>query len=325
MRILITGSSGHLGEALMRSLGEHELCGLDIAPSPFTTHVGSITDRTFVGKAMDNVDAVLHTATLHKPHVATHSHQDFVDTNITGTLNLLEEALSAGVTSFIFASTTSVFGDALRPPPDAPAAWITEEVQPVPKNIYGVTKMTAENLCSLFHRNHGLNVIVLRLSRFFPEDDDDSAIRERYEPDNAKLNEFLHRRVDIEDAVAAHRLALERAPALGFERFIISATTPFHRDDLIDLRVDAAAVVQRRCPDHQAEYDRRGWRLPPSIDRVCVNDHARKRLGWCPRWSFGSNIERLRSDQPIMSPLASSIGVKGYHDQVFADGPYPVV
>ena len=59
---------------------------------------------------MAGVDAVVHTATLHKPHVATHTRQDFVDTNITGTLNLLEEAVAAGVSSFVFTSTTSAFG-----------------------------------------------------------------------------------------------------------------------------------------------------------------------------------------------------------------------
>ena len=121
---------------------------------------------------MRGVQAVFHAATLHKPHVATHSRQDFVDTNITGTLNLLEEAATAGVESFVFTSTTSVFGDALVPPAGAPAAWVTEDVTPVPKNIYGVTKAAAEDLCQLFHRNQGLACIVLRTSRFFPEEDD---------------------------------------------------------------------------------------------------------------------------------------------------------
>src|SRR5271166_3223284 len=94
MRILVTGSTGHLGEALMRSLehSRHQAIGLDIKHSPFTHQVGSITARSFVKRCMQGVDAVLHTATLHKPHIATHTRQDFVDTNITGTLNLLEEA-----------------------------------------------------------------------------------------------------------------------------------------------------------------------------------------------------------------------------------------
>src|SRR6059036_243473 len=153
MKILITGSAGHLGEALMRTLqnSAQEAIGVDIKTGPFTLRVGSVLDRGFVKQCMKGVDAVIHAATLHKPHVATHSRQDFVDTNITGTLNMLEEAVSAGVTSFVYTSTTSAFGRALTPPEGAPAAWITEDVTPVPKNIYGVTKVAAENLCELIH------------------------------------------------------------------------------------------------------------------------------------------------------------------------------
>ena len=201
MNILVTGSSGHLGEALVRTLRGlgHDVIGLDIRDGPFTDQVGSITDRSYVRRCVSGTQAVLHTSALHKPHVATHSRQDFVDVNISGTLNLLEEAVATGTGSFVFTSTTSVFGDALVPPPGAPAAWVTEEVRPVPKNIYGVTKAAAEDLCQLFHRNQGLACMVLRTSRFFPEEDDDGAVREAYTDDNIKVNEYLSRRVDIED------------------------------------------------------------------------------------------------------------------------------
>src|SRR4029077_17369670 len=112
MRVLVTGSAGHLGEALIRTLenANHEVVGLDIVASHFTSKVGSIVDRSHVKRCMNGVDAVLHTAALHKPHVITHGRQDFIDTNITGTLNLLEEATSVGVGSFVFTSTTSAFG-----------------------------------------------------------------------------------------------------------------------------------------------------------------------------------------------------------------------
>src|SRR5262249_40521294 len=141
MKILVTGSAGHLGEALVRTLRNtgNEVVGLDILRSDFTDITGSIVDRDFVKACMRGVDAVLHAATLHKPHVGTHSRQSFVDTNITGTVNLLEEAVAAGVRAFVFTSTTSAFGRALTPPAGVPAAWITEEVAPVPRNIYGVT------------------------------------------------------------------------------------------------------------------------------------------------------------------------------------------
>ncbi len=326
MRILVTGSSGHLGEALVRTLRDagHEVTGLDIAAGPFTSATGSISNGDTVRRATAGVERVFHAATLHKPHVATHSRQDFVDTNITGTLNLLEEAVAAGVGAFVYTSTTSVFGDALVPPPGEPAAWITEDVVPAPKNIYGVTKAAAEDLCQLFHRNQGLACIVLRVARFFPEADDDPVARAAYPDENAKANEYLHRRVDIEDVVSAHLQAAGRAPALGFRKYIVSATTPFRPEDLADLRADAPRVVGRRVPAYAAEYERRGWTMFPGIDRVYVNERARTELGWRPRYDFAAVIERLARGEDLRSPLARLIGAKGYHAESFAEGPYPV-
>jgi nucleoside-diphosphate-sugar epimerase len=326
MRVLVTGSAGHLGEALVRTLQStgREVIGLDRVPSPFTHHVGSIADRNCVRQCLRGVGAVLHAATLHKPHMATHSRQDFIDTNITGTLTLLEEAAAAGVTSFVFTSTTSAFGGALTPPAGAPAAWVTEDVRPVPRNIYGVTKVTAEDLCELFHRSHRLACLILRTSRFFPEEDDNPAMRLAYEDDNIKANEFLYRRVDLQDVVDAHLLAVDKAPSIGFGRYIISATTPFHPEDLLDLRVSAPEVVRRRVPDYEEEYARRGWRMFPGIDRVYVNERARRELGWCPRYDFGCVIEFLKKGDEVRSPLARAVGKKRYHAHPFVDGPYPV-
>jgi nucleoside-diphosphate-sugar epimerase len=315
MIIFITGSSGHLGEALVRTLqsSAHSVVGLDRLPSPFTTHVGTIVDRAFVRSCLRGVDAVLHAATLHKPHVATHSRQDFIDTNVTGTLNLLEEAVAAGVKAFVFTSTTSTFGRALIPPPGAPAAWITEDVRPVPKNVYGVTKTAAEDLCELVHRDHGLPVVVLRTSRFFPEPDDDPAARAAYADDNLKANEYLHRRVDIQDVVDAHLLAMEHAPRIGFAKYIVSATTPFLSEDLPDLRSNAAEVVRRHVPEFEAEYGRRGWVMFPGIDRVYVNEKALRELGWRPRYDFRRVVECLSRDEDVRSPLSRAVGSKGYH------------
>ncbi len=326
MKALVTGSSGHLGEALVRTLRDlgHEVAGLDILESPFTTHAGTIVDRDLVRRCMAGARVVFHAATLHKPHVATHGKQEFVDTNITGTLNLLEEAVRAGVESFIFTSTTSAFGLALTPPAGAPAAWVTEDVTPVPKNIYGVTKSAAEDLCQVFHRKEKLPIIILRTSRFFPEEDDNRHVRESYSDENIKANEYLYRRVDIEDVVTAHLRAGERATAIGFGKYIISATSPFRPEEMAELRADAATVVRRHVPDYVGEYARRGWKMLPSIDRVYVNERARRELGWQPRYDFAQIVERLKAGADIRSPLAWQVGSKGYHAEKFTEGPYPV-
>ena len=299
----------------MRLLGDagHELVGLDALESPHTSVVGSIVDRAIVRAAAAGVDAIVHAATLHKPHVGSHRRQDFVDVNVTGTLNLLEEAVAVGVGRFVFTSSTSAFGRALVPPPGAPAAWITEEVVPVPRNVYGATKVAAEDLCELVHRDHGLPCLVLRTSRFFPEGDDRDDVRRTYPDANVKVNELLYRRGDIEDMVSAHRRALERAPEIGFGRYIISATTPFTRADLAGLRTDAPAVARRLFPDYGEIYAERGWSMFPSIDRVYDNARAREELGWSPRWDFRYALDRLAAGEEPRSELAVAVGTKGYH------------
>jgi len=324
VRILVTGSSGHLGEALCRVLDADgvETVGLDLLPSPHTSIVGSVADRETVRQALRGVDAILHAATLHKPHVGSHTRQEFVETNITGTLTLLEEAVAAGVSRVVYTSTTSAFGRALTPAPGAPANWITEAVAPVPRNIYGVTKVAAENVCELVHRDHGLPILILRTSRFFPESDDRDEVRLAYEDANVKVNELLYRRADLADVVDAHRLALERAPALGFGRYIISATTSFTPGDLAELHVDAPAVVERHHPGCGELYERLGWRMFPAIERVYDNAAARRDLGWIPRYDFGGALERLARGEEWRSELTLAVGVKGYHAE--STGPYTV-
>lgn len=317
MKILVTGSAGHLGEALMRSLRAEgvPVVGIDRLSSPFTDRVGDIADPAFVHDAMSGVTQVLHTATLHKPHVESHSRQAFIDTNLTGTLNLLEAAAASGVKAFVFTSTTSAFGAALRPPPGAPAVWVDESLTPVVRNIYGVTKTAAEDLCELMQRLHRLPVLVLRTSRFFPEDDDDPAARALRSQENLQANEFLYRRVDIEDVVEAHRVALREAGRIGFGRFIVSATTPFRREDCAALGRDAAAVLRQRVPGWEAVYERLGWTPPDILDRVYDNRAAREVLGWQPKVDFAAAVARLEATGDLRSPMARVIGLKGYHRQ----------
>jgi UDP-glucose 4-epimerase len=322
VRILVTGSAGHLGEALVRSLREagEDVVGLDLLDSAYTDVPASVTDRASVRKAMAGAEAVLHTATLHKPHVMSHARQEFVDTNVTGTLVLLEEAVAAGVGAFVHTSTTSAFGRALTPGEGAPAAWITEDVVPRPRNIYGVTKVAAEDVCELIARDHGLPCVVLRTSRFFPEPDDDAQRRAGYADANLKVNELLYRRVDLADVVSAHVAALGKASQIGFGRYIVSATTPFGPGDLAELRRNAPAVVERLFPDYPEVYARLGWEMLPGIGRVYVNARARAELGWQPRYDFRHALDLLRAGQVPCSALATSVGAKGYHS--VTTGPY---
>jgi UDP-glucose 4-epimerase len=175
--------------------------------------------------------------------------------------------------------------------------WIDETMAPLePRNIYGVTKLAAEQLCRLIHAERGLPVVILRTARFFPEDDDTHA-----EPsgENMKANELLHRRLTVHDAAAAHLAALERAPAIGFGTFIVSATTPFARDETTALKRDARVVIARHFPDAADLYAKAGWTLPASIDRVYDSALAERVLGFRCATGFGDVLAALRDGRPL--------------------------
>jgi UDP-glucose 4-epimerase len=299
MRILVTGSSGWLGRSLVPRLERdgHLVIGLDPLPAATTRVVGSVADAHLVRTTIldHGVQAVVHAGALHKPNVVTHSPTDFVAVNVQGTLNLLEAAVAPGseVDRFVFTSTTSLMiSNEFRSGAKA-AAWITEDLQPLrPRNIYGVTKLAAEHLCRTYHESHGLPVVILRTGRFFPEEDDRAHAIPQSGP-NTKVNELLFRRLTVEDAAEAHAVALARAPDLGFDTFIVSAPTPFTRQDCAELIMDAPAVVARYFPRYKDVYARLGWSMFASIDRVYVAEHAARRLGFTCRTGFKEKLDEL--------------------------------
>lgn len=296
MHVLLTGSSGWLGRFLslrLRAAG-HRVTGLDIAKGPDTNHVGSIADPAVVRAVFDRgIDAVIHAAALHKPDIARYPAQAFIDVNVTGTCNLLAAAAAAGHDRFVFTSTTSLMiNQAIRDEAGDAAVWLDENAGPLaPRNIYGVTKLAAEGLCRLYAREHGLPCVVLRTARFFPEDDDTDA---HPSGENLKANEFLYRRLTVQDAAAAHLAALDRAPDIGFDTFIISAPTPFAREDVHNLKSNAADVIREKFADAADLYAARGWSLPTSIGRVYDAGHAERQLGFRCSTSYFDILEALR-------------------------------
>ncbi len=282
MRILISGSSGQLGAEIARQLSsQHDIVGIDVVEGVWTHHRVNIVDREAVRSLMKGIDAVIHIASLHAPHLATVSKQAFIDVNVTGSLNMLEAATDGGVQRFVYTSTTSLYGLALLP--HEQAVWVTEELPPQPRDMYDITKRVAEELCQHFAREHGLPTICLRTSRFFPE------------PPSLVALYRLYRGVDVRDAARAHVLAVTNQNIL-FDVLNISAQSPFGQSDLPALLRDAPSVIQNKAPEAFSFFRQQGWIVPQSIDRVYVIERAQRILGYQPKYNYQEYLQAFESE-----------------------------
>jgi UDP-glucose 4-epimerase len=256
MRILVTGTSGQIGSVIASMLSsEHTVLGVDLVPGKQTTHEGDVANRDFIFSVSQDIDVVIHTSSLHAPHLKEHPAESFVKTNIDGTRHLLEASIKNKVCRFVYTSTTSLYGHAMNP--SDKAVWVTEELVPEPRDIYDATKIAAEDLCRSFSEKYGLSCISLRVSRFFPE------------PEYLMAIYRLYRGVDVRDAAEAHILAME-VDSKGYDVFNISGHSPFSENDTHELFHDAPRVLLRYFP---------------SLDRQLPSE-----VGSCPRASIESML-----------------------------------
>jgi dTDP-glucose 4,6-dehydratase len=173
MKILITGADGfigsHLTEALVRkgnkvralvmynsfnSWGWLDKCSTDVK-GKFEVFSGDIRDPYGVKEAMKGCHAVLHLAALIAIPFSYHSPDTYVDTNVKGTLNVLQAARELGVKRVIHTSTSEVYGSARFVP-------ITEEHPLQGQSPYSATKIAADQLVFSFYASFGLPVVIVR-------------------------------------------------------------------------------------------------------------------------------------------------------------------
>ncbi|MDV3258410.1 MAG: NAD(P)-dependent oxidoreductase [Sphingomonas sp.] len=272
MRILVTGAAGLIGSAVAARLRQdNHVIGLDLRPGPEVGILGDCREVMKWRHQAGALDAIVHVAALHAPHVGRVPDEEFRRVNVEATSCLIDLALSLGCSHFVLTSTTSLYGDALEP--RGAAAWIDETTVASPRDIYDETKLEAEQL--LTSAGGGFSgATALRMSRCFPE------------PAGAMAWYRLHRGVDRRDVAEAHALALGRAGAPAC--FLVSAATPFFRSDCDGLFEDASAVIERRCPGLIGRMTERGWAPPHSIGRVYDCGLARRELGYRPRFGVES-------------------------------------
>ncbi|MFJ6323805.1 MULTISPECIES: NAD-dependent epimerase/dehydratase family protein [unclassified Rhizobium] len=291
MRVVLTGSSGRLGRSIFNALAaNHVVTGIDRSPFSTTHLVGDFTDKSILQEALSGADAIIHCAALHAPHVGVISDDEFWRVNVEGTRLLAEAALSCGIRRFVFTSTTALYGHAVTP---GRCCWIDELTVPQPKSIYHRTKLAAEHALETVAFTE-LQARVLRMSRSFPE------------PANAMASYRLHRGIDIRDVAAAHAMALTNGGD-QFQRHVISAGTPFKPEDCKGLATDAASVIRLRAPALAAEFDRRHWPLPKTIDRIYTSASADRVLGWQSRFGYDEVLAQLDRESLEVLPAFSPI------------------
>ena len=277
-KIVVTGSSGQLGSALFNQLKlrNYSVLGIDIVQSQTTDRLIDIRDSAQINKITIGFDAIIHTAALHGKHYElNYPREEFISTNINGTFNLLSACVLNGIKKFVYTSTTSIYGNAMVSTKQA--VWVDETLVPNPRDIYDITKLTAELLCRDYFEKEGIEATVLRVSRFLPEDENTKAIHR------------LYRGLDEQDGAIAHILALEKT-FQSFEIYNISNQSPFKKTDLEELISNPTKVIKRYYPEVESIFRDRNWVFPPKIDRVYSIEKAKSQLNYSPKNNFDKFI-----------------------------------
>ncbi|MDO1448190.1 NAD(P)-dependent oxidoreductase [Rhodocytophaga aerolata] len=280
--LLVTGSSGQLGSTLVKQLRQaaYNVVGIDTVLAETTSHLVDIRDKNQILSITQSVDAIIHTAAMHgKQYELNYPREEFISTNIQGTLHLLDACVVHGIKKFVYTSTTSIYGYAMVHGQEA--VWVDESLPPDPRDIYDITKLTAELLCRDYFEKEGIKTTVLRVSRFLPEPPRTTAIHR------------LYRGLDVRDGAAAHLLALKKT-FNTFEVFTISAKSPFQRTDVSLLKTAPEQLLKNHYPEIYQVFVQRNWAFPASIDRVYAIEKAEKLLGYAPQYNFQEYIQMHR-------------------------------
>jgi UDP-glucuronate 4-epimerase len=293
MKVLVTGGAGFIGSQLAETLAAagDDVVAIDAMTDYYDVtlkraNVASMTDAgvrfveadlrySDLAPFVEGVDVVHHHAA--QPGVRNSWAERFTDYdghNVLGTQRLLEAARHAGVHRVVYASSSSVYGNAISYP-------TLEETVPAPFSPSGVTKLAAEHLCRAYALNFGLATVSLRLFTVYgPRQRPDMSLYRLIEAaldgtafplfgDGTQVRELTY----VSDAIVACRLAgsVEAMPGSVFN---ISGGTGISVRDLIaavEAAVDARVAIEERLPE-PGDVNRTGG----SIVR------AREQLGWRP-------------------------------------------
>lgn len=304
-KIIITGGAGFIGSNLARSLYyENDVAILDnLSTGEFRNISGIIDNVTFIQEDINDLEAlksafedgdyVLHQAALPSVQRSVDDPITTTQNNVGGTLNVLVAARDCGVKRVVFASSSSIYGD-------APTLPKIETFQPNPQSPYAVTKLAGEYYCKVFHDIYGLETFSLRYFNVFgPGQSPESqyaavipkfvkAIRSGRRPkiygDGGQSRDFTY----VENVVMANVLACVAPRAKG-EAINIGCGEQVTLNQLLD---DLKDILQSDIEPIYA--DPRPGDVRHSLADI---SRAKELLGYEPRYSLREGLEKMLSDE----------------------------
>lgn len=304
--VLVTGADGfigsHLTEALVRaghrvraftlynsfnSWGWLDRCAPDVK-GQFEVFQGDIRDPNGVRMAMKDCEAVLHLAALIAIPYSYHSPDTYVDTNIKGTLNVVQAARDLGVSRVVHTSTSEVYGTARFVP-------ITEDHPLQGQSPYSATKIAADQLALSYHRSFGTPVTVIRpFNTYGPRQSARAVIPTiitQLASGKSKIRlGAVHPTRDfnfVADTVSGFMMALESDRGLG-EVINLGSNFEISIGDTARLIAEVMAV--------SLEIETEDLRMRPALSEVerlwASNEKARDTYGWSPAYSGRDGFRR---------------------------------
>lgn len=308
MRAVVTGAAGFIGSTLVERLLDdgHAVVGIDCFTDYYdpavkrrNVELASASDRyrlleldlrtAELEPVLEDADVVFHQAGQPGVRLSwNHGFATYDSCNILATQRLLEASCRTGVDRVVYASSSSVYGNAASYP-------VTEETLPAPHSPYGVTKLAAEHLCGLYAANWGLSVVSLRYFTVYgPRQRPDMAIHRLIEAalddrsfplygDGSHVRDFTF----VADVVEANLLAgtADVAPgtvvnvcaggSTSMSELIDAVGAAVGRDVRIDQQVAQAGDVLRTGGDPSTSQRLLGW-----TPRHDLEDGIRQQTEW---------------------------------------------
>jgi UDP-glucose 4-epimerase len=179
-KVIVTGGSGFLGKHLCRTLTQagHQVKNIDVRPNAeVETVIADIRDQAQMLEHVKDAEFVFHLAALIEAGESVKFPQKFIDTNISGTVTVLEAMRQNGIFNFAFSSSAAVYGEPQRKP-------IKEDDRTLPINPYGMTKLAIEGLVASYVASYNMTGVGLRYFNLYgPE--------ELHEPETHAIPRFM--------------------------------------------------------------------------------------------------------------------------------------